>query len=474
MIRNITKQLNKISASKKASIAYIIAGILSRSINIVTMPMFTRLLSLNEMGIVNTFTSWQTVLYAIVSLSLGSGAVSAAMVYYKNQRDEYLSITLGLSSVSAIIFSTILWIFRDSWESLTTLPKELLPVFMMYFLLQPALDFWYAKNKFENKYLPVVFVSSGIVIFSGLISLCVVYFMRNDNTADLSIIRIYSQYSVIFVIACVIFLSIIIKGKKLFNKKIWIWSFNLSWPLIIHSLAKNLLDASDRIMVAKINGSAEAALCGTVHTICNMMLILWTAINSALIPYTFLKLEKDPNSISDRMYEIVKLFGLVTILAVLASPEILKILTSPSYYEAVYTMPPLLVSVFLNSLYSIYGNCLLFKKKTKRIMCGTLLATGCNIGLNAILLPVVGYYAAAYTTLISSVILCIAQGIMCRQVYRINVLDTRKFITLASVVVICSLVISILFEFLIIRILLFVCMLIVTIKWAMTILVRKE
>ncbi|GAH32940.1 unnamed protein product, partial [marine sediment metagenome] len=56
------------------------------------------------------------------------------------------------------------------------------------------------------------------------------------------------------------------------------------------------------------------------------------------------------------------------------------------------------VGVFL---YTLYGNYSFYRKKTGLISLTTLFAGGINIGLNYWLIPIYGYVAAAYTTLVS-------------------------------------------------------------------------
>lgn len=51
--------------------------------------------------------------------------------------------------------------------------------------------------------------------------------------------------------------------------------------------------------------------------------------------------------------------------------------------------------------YSLYVNVEHYYKKTKGVTVNTLIAAGCNIILNLIFIPIFGYVAAAYTTLVS-------------------------------------------------------------------------
>lgn len=465
----------KLSITQKASFAYIISGVLSRSINLITIPFFTRMLNLEEMGITTTFSSWQNILYAITSLSLGSGTISAAMVTFKNERDRYMSATLALSTLSSVLFSIIILWGRNYWENITSMPKSVIPIMLLYFWLQPALDFWYAKNKFENRYIGVFVISFLTVFFSGLFSVICVYILKEYQGVNLGIAKLYSQYIIIFIIDLLLYILIFYKGKCFFDKKMWQWSISVSWPLVIHSLSKNLLDISDRIMIANMRGNAEAAIYGTVYTICNVLLILWTAINSAIIPYIFESIEKNTEKqMEKKIITVIAAFGIISIIASLFSPEILKLLTAPEYYTAITIMPVLFSSIFLTSIYNVYGNFLLYKTKTKFIMLGTMLAVFTNVILNLFLLPYFGYKAASYTTLISSIVLSLSQAFMSKIVYKKHIISIKKIMYVTSGTIILSLMCILVHKHMVVRLIALGVLLILVIRVGRSVLGEQE
>src|SRR5687768_3117213 len=90
----------------KAGSWYMIGNLFNKAIAFLTVPIFTRLLSTNEYGMVNTYLSWVTVFTVIVGLSLGS-SVRTAYIDYKNNLVEYMSSVLFLSLINFIIISGI-------------------------------------------------------------------------------------------------------------------------------------------------------------------------------------------------------------------------------------------------------------------------------------------------------------------------------------------------------------------------------
>lgn len=449
------KLLNKyrsMSVSAKASIAYIFANFVSKGINIITIPIFTRIMSTADVGIGTTYSSWYTILYAIVTLSLCSGSMNIAMVDYKDRREDYQSACLTLSSISGFSFLIFTILFLNKFSVITTLDKSVLLVLMISLIINPALDFWYVKQRYEYKYVSSVIVTITVAIASAIISVCAVFFSKQLGFGNLGNIKVISQSVVVMAIAFIFFIHIMCRGSAYFDMEIWKYAITLSAPLIVHSLAKNVLDVSDRLMIAQMCGKSEAGIYGTVYSLAMISLLVWNAINTSLIPVTFEKLEEDNyKQLNKVLIPVIILFGVVTILVSLLAPEILKVLTTSDYYSGVYLVSPICAGVFFTALYNIYGNLLLYKKKTFNIMIATLSAAVLNIILNYFFITAVGYVAAAYTTWVSFILLAVFQGLMVRKVYKERVVNDSTLFVIAVIVSILCLVSNVLYNYMIIR-----------------------
>ena len=74
----------------KAGIAYTIGNLLIRGIGFITVPIFARLLSASDYGVINTFTAYASVLFVVQGLALHS-SLKNAKIDYENQISEYIS-----------------------------------------------------------------------------------------------------------------------------------------------------------------------------------------------------------------------------------------------------------------------------------------------------------------------------------------------------------------------------------------------
>lgn len=101
------------SESAKSAIVYTLSTVFSRGLAIITVPIFTRLMTTDQIGEVNLYNSWYSLISVVTTLSLTSGGYSVAMKEYPDKRDQYQSSVLSLTSLIALIIAIIYFITPD-------------------------------------------------------------------------------------------------------------------------------------------------------------------------------------------------------------------------------------------------------------------------------------------------------------------------------------------------------------------------
>lgn len=294
------------------------------------------------------------------------------------------------------------------------------------------------RERYEYKYKAVLCVSIAVSVLSAAVPISCISIARKYHKGNLADIRIIAQYSMVIIIGIFLYIYIMKKGKCIYDKRMIKFALSLSLPLIVHTLAKNILDTSDRLMIANMCGNSAAGIYGTVYSISMIALILWSAINNAVVPVVFEKLkEKEYKYVENLTIKILILFSMGSVLVTLIAPEILFILTTPEYYSAVHMIPAIATGIYFTAVYGIYGNMLLFAKKSLQIMFATSGAAIINIILNYFFIRQYGYMAAAYTTFISFAMLAFMQGKMQLRIYKEEVVST-KYVVGISVITMCS------------------------------------
>ena len=132
---------------------------------------------------------------------------------------------------------------------------------------------------------------------------------------------------------------------------------------------------------------------------------------------------------------------------VLFAPEIILLVGSQKYMDAIYVMPPVAASVYFTFLYNLFSCVEFYYEKTKQIMVASLVAALTNLVLNYIFIKIYGYVAAGYTTLVCYILLSIVHFDFMRKAVseevKVSELFDLKAILGLSILVITSMMVCV-------------------------------
>ena len=407
----------------KSAVVYTLSTLFSRGLAIISVPIFTRIMSTSEMGVVNLYNSWYSIISSIATLSLTSGGYIVALKEFSDKRDEYQSSVLSLTSIIALAITLVFAINPAFWCQVLGLPLHLLWLMALGFLFAPARDFWLARQRFEYKYIIPGAVTIGSAIIATVLSVCAVIYSGKSGIESTATYRLFANYIVLYGVALVIWLDTFRKGRTFFVKEYWVLSLQLSIPLVGYAVATQILNVSDRMMISKMVDNSSVGIYGTIYTVSSLSLMVWGAIHSSFVPYLFQNIDKPNSGVKKVSGSLVFVYGMIAVLATYLAPEIVAILATEEYYEAIYIMPPIAAGVFLTCLTNLYSDIPVYFKKTKYVMYPAAVAAVLNLILNYIFIGIYGYMAAAYTTMASYVVWVILQ------VFWANLIEKQQGIT---------------------------------------------
>lgn len=403
----MTKKL-RIPTGAKAASVYVMANFLSRGLAIITLPIFTRLLTTEQIGTVTLYNSWFALFSCLGTLSLTAGGFPVAMKEYEGCRRQYTSSVLTLTTLIACLFLFLYALNVRFWNDLTGLPTSLMVLIIVGLFLAPAMDFWLAFERYEYRYFASAIVTSVSALIASAASIAaVVFFSSHTGPTDLGEVRLIANYGIIYIIDAVIWLQILIRGRCFVNLDYWKFSLKLSLPLLGYSIASQVLSVSDRLMIGDMVGNSAVGIYGTVYSVASLFTVFWTAINSSFVPYMYQNIGKLNTKIKQISFSVLLFYSLMAVVVIYLAPEVLRILATEEYCKAIYIMPPIAVGVFYTSVANMYSNILLYEKSSKHIMLAAAIAAIVNVLLNFILIPKYGYMAAAYTTMFAYAVMLV-------------------------------------------------------------------
>ena len=420
----LASKIKKIPVEVKSATVYTFSTLFSRGLAIITVPIFTRLMSTSQIGIVNLYNSWYSMISAIATLSLTSGGYVVALREYENDRNGYQSSVLSLTSIIAVLLAITYFVNPTFWSRVLGLPKGLIVLMLIGFLFAPARDFWLARQRYEYKYKLSGIVMMGSALLASVLSILVVVKLSKIDVTIVAEGRLYSNYIIIYGVSAVIWIYTFFKGRTFVDKEYWKLSLALSLPLVGYSISSQILTVSDRMMISQMVDNSAVGIYSTLYTVSSLSLLVWQAVHSSFVPYIFRNIEKDNSGIKRVSAQLMTFYAVVAILMTFLAPEIVKILATKEYYEAIYIMPPIAAGVFFTSFANLYSDIAVYYKKTKYVMYPAIIAAVSNLVLNYIFINLYGYMAAAYTTLFSYILFALFQGIWARKICKEHEIKT--------------------------------------------------
>ncbi len=424
--------LKNLTPSVKASFAFMFASIVTSGISYLMAPIYTRLLSPEQYGLTSVFMTWMDIFGVIAMFCLSYGVFNNGMLDYEQKRDEFSLSLLVLSNVITLCFGCLCILLYPLYGKYLGFDVKYVILMNVIFLFQPAYNFWTARQRYEIKYKYVVFWS----ILSALISpMCAVGFIimaPNDKFAS----RIFGAWLPLLVIYIGFYVYILYQGNFKIKIRYWKNAFLFNLPLIPHYLSSFLLGSADKIMIAWLIGEAEVAFYSIAYSVASVVIIVWNAVNSSLLPYTYEKCKiKDYESISKVTFSVLIIFSVTCVAVMMLAPEVVSIMATKDYQEAVYAIPPIIGGVFFQVQYYMYANIIYYYKKPKYVMYASVVSTVTNVVLNYILIPRFGYLVAGYTTLASYLLQAILDYLAMRKVVGIKIYNMKNvgLLTLAVV-----------------------------------------
>ena len=142
---------NKNRAALKAGIWYTISAIAVRAINIITTPIFTRMMNTGDYGLAQTFTSWSTLLMVFCSLNL-IYSIGRAKLDFPGELDKYVGSMQMLALTASVIVSGLMLLFINPVSKFMEMNNNLVILLCIHLLFYPTIPLWQNKFKYQYKY----------------------------------------------------------------------------------------------------------------------------------------------------------------------------------------------------------------------------------------------------------------------------------------------------------------------------------
>lgn len=463
----LIQKYKKLSLMAKASLWFVFCNLMQKGISVITVPIFTRLLTTDEYGTYSLYLSWFSILTIFTSLNLYYGAFNNALnrIQDKREKDIYVSSMQGLVTILVLVFTVIYIPFRSFWSGVLGLSELALLLMLVHLWVEPCVQFWLARQRFEFKYKHAVIITIIKSVLNPALGLVLVLTADYDK----SLARIISVVLAEVLVAGAIMVLQFYKGRAFFHKAHWKYALGFNIPLLPHYLSMVLLAQADRVMIQRYAGASKVGIYSVAYSIGLLIQLFTNAVNGSLTPWTYEKLNKKDYGAIRRTTNMLLLFLAVGICAMLLFvPEVVAFFAPEKYYEAIYVVPPVACSVFFIFLYNIFAIPQMYYERQKFMSIASTLAAVLNIVLNYIFIQMYGYIAAGYTTVACYLAYSIGHYIFSRRVCmekigHMDLYDSRTVLLISVFVLLCSVGFSFMYRFTLLRYSLFAAITIVVV-----------
>ncbi len=447
-MKNLLTKIKALPQGVKASVAFFFASMITSGISYLVTPLYTRLLTTDEYGQVSVFMTWLNIFGIIAMFCLSYGVFNNGMLDYPEKRDEFSFSMLILSNIITLCFTGILLCLYPLVKSYLKMELPFLILMGVIFFFQPAYSFWTSRQRYELKYKYTVIWS----IISAVLSPAVAVICILTTSGSRLYARIFGAEAALIVIYIIFYIYLAIQSKGKINTGYWKAALLFNLPLIPHYLSTYLLGSSDKLMISKIVGDTATAYYSVAYSVAAIMTIVWSAINTSLIPYTYENCKKkNYQAISSVTSPILTVFAVVCVILIMLAPEVVAIMATDDYMEAIYAIPPIVGGVFFQVQYYIYANIVYYYKKPKYVMIASITATCLNLILNYIFIAKYGYLAAGYTTIFCYLVQSIIDYFAMRKVVGQRVYQMKYIGALSLAVTLIALGSNLLYRHMIVR-----------------------
>ncbi|MCD6162697.1 MAG: oligosaccharide flippase family protein [candidate division Zixibacteria bacterium] len=413
----------------KHSVVYGMGGMLGKVVGFILLPLYTHYLSTSEYG---TLELLELTTY-IVGMFLAAGISQSLFRFYYDteipeEKNEIVSTALVAIWVISLSGFVVIALFSSSVSNIVFGSSDYTGLFRLVFLgLMFSLTGEIPMSFIRAQQKSVLFTTISLVklIINLILNiLFIVGFGWGIRGIILSALTTQSVISIIFSIYVIKICGFHFSLSK-FSKM-----FKYGSPMIPAGLGYFILNFADRFILQRFTSLSDVGIYSLGYkfgmimssVIAQPFMLIWQA--------KMFEIAKKENakkffSLIFTYFMFVEIFFGLSLSIIII--DALKIISSPEYYNACFIVPIIAFSYILSGAYFYMQLGLLITKKTKYIAYIVIIIAAINMGLNFLLIPRIGIWGAAYSTVISYGLLCIFNYYVTQKIYYIKYQILRVF-----------------------------------------------
>ena len=387
--------MNKGKELAKNTLILTFGKICTQFISFLLLPLYTSLLAQDELGIVDLFNTYITLLVPIFNWQFENGLFRFMLDCRGNKeaQSKIFSTVIFSNAVQAAIYLLFFLIFQNfiSSEYKVFLAIDVVLNIFLNTLLQFPRGLGnskaYALGSFLSASTAIVF---NVVLIAGL----------GMGAYGMFIAAVISK------VTTILYLFISQKAWRYMSLKLYDFKefksiCKYSVPLIPNQLSWWVIGASNRTIIAHFINVSANGIYYVSNKFSSLFITFYNIFNMSWTESVSIHMNDDDceEFLTDTINSMFKLFSSICIGIIAAMPFIFPFFVDEKYSESYYQIPILMIAVLFQVVVGLYSVIYVALKKSVEIAKTSFMAAIVSIGTNLLMIRFIGLYAASLSTL---------------------------------------------------------------------------
>lgn len=417
---------------------YGLPTIVGRLLNYFLVPLYTYFLPLDKYGIISELYAW--VAFLIVLLTFGMETAFFKFFNDKKDKDEvFKNSFLTVLGINLLFLLLLLFFNQDIADLLLYSDhNEYIVLLGIIVCIDASSALPMAKLRSENKALKFSLIHFTAIGINILLNLVFFFFFYNESHPHEGVFFILIANLVSSLVKPIGTYSDFIGLKLKYNAVLAKEMFKYAIPLVIAGFAGIINETLDRVMLKQLlynrgglslkAAEAQLGIYSACYKLAMIVTIFLQAYRYAAEPFFFANAkDENRNKLYAKIMNYFIAFVCLVFIGVALNIDVFKhFIRNEAFWVGLDVVPILLVA---NVFLGIYFNQSIWYKLSGQTKFGAYIAIGggvITVAVNVIFIPIYGFYASAWATLIVYGLQMIASYLLGQKYYPIKY-NLRKF-----------------------------------------------
>lgn len=389
-----------------------IAKISTQIVNFLLIPFYTALLTTQEYGEIDIYTSLIMIVIPFITLQLEMGLFR----YFIEEKTEKGRARL-VKTTSTIVMTSVLVVSVIYFFIVLFVPIKYKFLIYLYYIFSAISSVLLQLCRAEGNNVAYGFASFLISSLTVVFNVIFIYGM------GLKVEGVLVSTIIANIISCIYMTYITRLRRYLKSGKYSLQYANkllkYSIPLIFNQISSWAINYSDRIIILTVWGTASNGIYSLANKFSNITNTFFGVYNLAWSENVIRALgDKDSVKYINNIFNLTfKLYLLLVTGIVNVLPFCFAILVNKDYISAYGHIPILLIAMFFSGMAATIGSIYIAYGNTKEVSITTIMAGICNIIIHLVLLNTFKLYAASISTFVSFTLLFIYRYIFVKKFF---------------------------------------------------------